>query len=101
MQNGGLENLWLMDSNYSRHITRIKKWFSSLDLVIGKEYITFGDKLRGKVVSRGSIRVNKSFILKDVALVSILHFNLLFISQLLENDYEVWFKKGLSCVLDV
>jgi hypothetical protein len=56
---------------------------SSLDPVIGKEYITFGDKSRGNVVSRGTIRMNKSFILKDVALVSNLHFNLLSISQLL------------------
>jgi hypothetical protein len=45
--------------------------------VIGKEYITFGDKSRRKVVSRGSVRVNESFVLKDVALVSNLHFILL------------------------
>jgi hypothetical protein len=44
--------------------------------VIGKEYITFGDKSRGKVISCGSVRVNESFVLKDVALVSNLHFNL-------------------------
>jgi hypothetical protein len=77
-----------------------KKWFSSLDLVIGKEYITFRDKSRVKVVSRGSVRVNESFVLKDVALVSNLHFNLLSVSKLLEDDYEVCFKKGLSLVLD-
>jgi hypothetical protein len=44
--------------------------------------------------------VNESFILKDVALVSNLHFNMLSVSQLLEDDYEVRFKKGLSRVLD-
>jgi hypothetical protein len=44
--------------------------------------------------------VNKSFILKDVALVLNLHFNLLSVLQLLEDDYEVRFKKGLSRVLD-
>jgi hypothetical protein len=76
------------------------KMVLSLDPVIGKEYITFGDKSRGKVVSRGTIRVNESFILKDVALVSNMHFNLLLVSQLLEDDYEVRFKKGLSRVLD-
>jgi hypothetical protein len=96
MQDGGLENTWLMDSGCSRHMIGNSKWFSSLDPMIGKEYITFGDKSRGKVVSRGTIRVNKSFILKDVALVS----NLLSVSQLLEDDYEVCFKKGLSRVLD-
>jgi hypothetical protein len=67
MQDGGLENTWLMDSGCSRHMIGNSKWFSSLDPMIGKEYITFGDKSRGKVVSRGTIRVNKSFILKDVA----------------------------------
>jgi hypothetical protein len=68
--------------------------------VIGKEYITFGDKSRGNVVSHGTIRVNESIVLKDVALVSNLHFNLLSVSQLLENDCEVCFKKNLSQVRD-
>jgi hypothetical protein len=68
--------------------------------MIGKEYITFGDKSRGKVVSCGIFQVNKSFMLKDVALVSNLYFNLLSVSQLLEDDYEVRFMKGLSRVWD-
>jgi hypothetical protein len=100
MQDRGLENMWLLDSGCSCHMTGSSKWFSSLDPVIGKEYITFGDKSRGKVVSRGTIRVNESFILKDVASVSNPHFNLLSVLQLLEDDYEVRFKKGLSRVLD-
>jgi hypothetical protein len=62
------------------HMTRSSKWFSSLDPMIGKEYITFGDKLRGKVVSRGSVRVNESFVVKDVALVSNLNVILLLVS---------------------
>ena len=69
--------------------------------MIGKKSITFGDNSRGKVVSRGSVRVNESFVLKDVALVSNLHFNLLSVSQLLEYGYEVRFKKCLSRVFDV
>jgi hypothetical protein len=44
--------------------------------------------------------VNESFILKDVALVSNLHFNLLSVLQLLVDDYKVRFKKDLSRVLD-
>jgi hypothetical protein len=70
-------------------MTESSKWFSSLDPVIGKEYIIFGDKSRGKVVFHGTTRVNESFVLKDVSLVSNLYFNLVSISQLLENDYEV------------
>lgn len=42
--------------------------------------------------------MNESFVLKDVS-VSNLHFNLLSVSQLLEKDFKVHFKKGLS-VLD-
>jgi hypothetical protein len=44
--------------------------------------------------------VIKSSVLKDVALVSNLHFNLLSVLQLLEDDYEVHFKRDLSRVLD-
>jgi hypothetical protein len=83
MQDGGLENMWLIDSGCSRHMTKSSKWFSSLDPVQCKEYITFGDNSKGKVLSRGTIRVNESFVLKAVALVSNLHFNLLSVSQLL------------------
>jgi hypothetical protein len=35
-----------------------------------------------------------------MALVSNLHFNLLSVPQLLEDDYEVRFKNGVSWVLD-
>jgi hypothetical protein len=63
-----------MDSGCSRHMTKSTRWFSILDHVIS--YITFKDNSRGKVVSRGTIWVNKSFILNDVALVSNLLFNL-------------------------
>jgi hypothetical protein len=89
-----------MVSDCSCHMTGSNKWFSSLNPMNAKEYITFRDKSRGKVVSRGSVRVNERFVLKDVALFLNLHFNLLSPSQLLEDDYEVLFKKGLFWVLD-
>ena len=92
--------MWLIDSGYSRHMIGSSKWFSSIDPVQCKEYITFGDNSKGKVVSHGTIRVNESFVLKDVALVSNLHFNLLSVSQLLGDDFQVCFKTGLSRVLD-
>jgi hypothetical protein len=80
MSDEGQENIWLMDLGYSCYMSGTKKWFSSLDPMIGKEYITFEDKLRGKVISRSSVQVNESFVLKDVALVSNLYFNLLSVS---------------------
>jgi hypothetical protein len=41
------------------------------------------------------VRVNESFVLKDVALFSNLHFNLPSFSQVHEDGYEVLFKKDL------
>jgi hypothetical protein len=64
-----------MDFVHSCHITENTRCFSSLDPMIGKEYITFEDNTSGKVVSRGTIIMNKSFVLKDVALVYNFHFN--------------------------
>jgi hypothetical protein len=75
-----LENTWLIDFGFTRYVIGSSKWFSSLDPVQYKEYITFGDNSKGKVLSRGIIRGNESFVLKDVALVSNLHFNLLSVS---------------------
>jgi hypothetical protein len=100
MQHGGLENTWLIDSGCSRYMTGSSKWFSSLDPVQCMEYITFGDNSKGKVLSCGTIRVNESFVLKDVALVLNLYFNLLSVSQLLQDGFEVRFKSGSSHVLD-
>ena len=39
----GLEDIWLMDSGCSRHMTGSHRWFSSLTPMKDKEYITFGD----------------------------------------------------------
>jgi hypothetical protein len=75
--------MWLIDSSCSCHMTKSSKWFSSLDPVQCKEYITFRDNSKGKVSSHGTIRVNKSFVLKNIALVLNLHFNLLSVLQLL------------------
>jgi hypothetical protein len=70
-------------------MTRSSKWFSSLDPMQCKEYITYEDNRKGKVLSHGTFWVNESFVLKDVALVLNLHFNLLSVSQLLQDGFEV------------
>jgi hypothetical protein len=41
-QVGDLQNIWLIDSGSSRHMTGDKGWFSSLIPVVTKRYITFG-----------------------------------------------------------
>ena len=89
-----------MDSDCSRHMTENDKWFSSLTLTHHKEYIIFGDKGKGKVRGVGTVRVSDRFTLREVALVSNHGFNLLFVSQLLDEGFEVLFKEGCSRVLD-
>jgi hypothetical protein len=42
-QVGGLGNVWLIDSSCSRHMTRDRRWFSSLTHIVSRTYITFGD----------------------------------------------------------
>jgi hypothetical protein len=54
---GGLKETWLMDSGCSQHMTRNKKWFSSLTCLSHKEYVTFGDDKKGKVPGIGVIKV--------------------------------------------
>jgi hypothetical protein len=65
----GLENTWLMDSGCSRHMTGKKKWFSSLTPLSHKEYVTFGDEKKSKVLDSSVVMVNDCFTLNDVALV--------------------------------
>jgi hypothetical protein len=59
---------------------RNKKWFSSFTLLSHKEYVTFRDDKKGKVLGSGIIKVNDYFTLNDVALVDKLRYNLLSVS---------------------
>jgi hypothetical protein len=79
-------------------MTRNKKWFFSLTPLSHKEYVTFGDDKKGKVLGTGIIKVNGCFILNDVALVDRLRYNLLSISQLYDDDLNVLFHKSDSFV---
>jgi hypothetical protein len=97
---GGLENKWLMNSGCSRHMIGNKKWFSSLTPLSHKEYVTFGDVKKGKVLGIGIIKVKDYFTLNNVALVDKLRYNLLSVSQLVDADLDVLFHKSGSQVLD-
>jgi hypothetical protein len=81
-------------------MTRNKKWFSSLIPLSHKEYVTFEDDKKGKVLGTGVIKVNDCFTLNDVTLVDGLRYNLLSVSQLCDADLSVLFRKSDSHVLD-
>jgi hypothetical protein len=50
-------------------MTRDRRWFSSLTPVMTKEYITFGDNEKGRVLSVGTVKVSESVTLRRVSLV--------------------------------
>jgi hypothetical protein len=77
-----------------------QRWFSSLNLVMTKEYIAFGDNGKGRVLSVGTVKVSESVTLRRVSLVRSLGYNLLSVSQLLDEGFEIHFKTGYSRVLD-
>jgi hypothetical protein len=90
---GGLEDKWPLNSGCSWHITGEKKWFPSLTPLPHKEYVTFGDDKKGKVLSISVIKVNDFFTLNDIALMDKLRYNLLSTSQLVDADLHVLFRK--------
>jgi hypothetical protein len=81
-------------------MTAKKKWFSSLTPLSHKEYVTFRDDKKGKLLGTGVIKVNNCFTLNDVALVDRLRYNLIFVSQLIDTDLSVLFHKSDSHVCD-
>jgi hypothetical protein len=99
-QVGDLKNIWLINSGCSRHMTGDKGWLSSLVLVVTKRYITFGENGRGHVLSGGEIKVSDKITLRCVALVQSLGYNLLSVSQLLDESFEVLFRPSGSQILD-
>jgi hypothetical protein len=81
-------------------MTGNKKWFSSLTPLSHKEYVTFGDDKKGKVLGTSVIKVNDCFTLNDVALVDRLRYNLLSVSQFCDADLSGLFCKSNLHVLD-
>jgi hypothetical protein len=65
-----------------------------------KEYVTFEDDKKCKVLGTGIIKVNDYFTLNDIALVDKLRCNLLSVSQLVDTDLDVLFHKSSLQVLD-
>jgi hypothetical protein len=67
---------------------------------VTKRYITFGDNGRGRVLSKGEIKVSDKITLRHVALVQSLGYNFLSMSQLLDQGFKVLFRPGGSRILD-
>jgi hypothetical protein len=68
--------------------------------MVTKKYITFGDNGRGRVFSEGEIKVSDKITLRRIALIQSLGYNLLSVSQLFDEGFEVLFRPGGSRILD-
>jgi hypothetical protein len=75
-------------------MTKNKKWFSSHTPLSHKEYVTFGDDKKDKVLGTSIIKINGFFTLNDVALVDKLRYNLLSVFQLVDAYLDVLFHKS-------
>ena len=91
-------NIWLVDSGCSRHMTGDKNWFSSLTHASRAESVTYGDASTSTIVAKGTVKVTDNFMFKD-ALVENLKYNLLSVSQMIDGDLDVSFKKNADKVL--
>jgi hypothetical protein len=98
---GDLKNIRLIDFGCSRDMTEDKWWFSSLVPVVTKRYITFGDNGCGHVLSEGEIKVSDKITLRRVALVQSLGYDLLSVSQLLDEGFEVLFLGRVNQFLNI
>jgi hypothetical protein len=78
-------------------MTGDRRWFSSLTPVMTKEYITFGDNEKGRVLLMGTVKVSEYVNVRHVSLVKSLGYNLLSVSHLFDENFEVRFKMLVGC----
>ena len=88
---------WYLDSRCSRHMTRDKSMFASLNPKDGG-FVTFGDNSKEKIIGIGNVGKEPSPIIKNVLLVDGLKHNLLSISQLCDKGNKVIFNKDVCTI---
>src|SRR3954463_14502490 len=86
---------WYLDSGCSRHMTGGRSKFQDLVLKPGGE-VKFGGDQKGKIIGSGTISLGNSPSITNVLLVEGLKHNLLSISQLSDNGYDIIFNQK-SC----
>ena len=85
--------LWYLDSGCSRHMTGDKSLFKSLKEKVG-DYVTFGDRSHAQVLGKGTVKILRLPLLKDVLYIKGLKANLLGITEICDVQFS---KKG--CII--
>src|SRR3954469_16603999 len=89
---------WYLDSGCSRHMTGRRSMFQDLVLKSAGE-VKFGGDQKGKIIGSGTISTGNSPSITNVLLVYGLAHNLLSISQLSDNGYDIIFDQKDDSVL--
>ncbi|PKA47763.1 hypothetical protein AXF42_Ash014540 [Apostasia shenzhenica] len=82
--------MWLLDSGCSRHMTGDKSKFITLKPRNGG-LVTFGDDTKKRIIGIGKVGKDSTTFIDKVLLVDGLAYNLLSISQLCDNGYDILF----------
>src|SRR3954463_7367962 len=88
---------WYFDSGCSRHMTGLKNLLVDIKSH-STSYVTFGDGAKGEIKGVGKLDCSGVPNLEDVLLVKDLNANLISISQLCDQGYQVNFTKD-ECVV--
>ena len=88
---------WVKDSGCTNHMTGNRSLFSSYKAYNGGN-VTFGSKLKGNIIGKGTITHN-SLTIRNVDHVDNLGFNLLSISQMVDNKCRVIFSEEGSEII--
>lgn len=87
------KDLWIIDSGCSKHMTNDKKKFTNLASYKGG-CVNFGDNSSRQSKCLGSLMLSDKMPIHDVYYVKGLKYNLLSVSQIFDNDYEVLFDEN-------
>ncbi|XP_070055099.1 uncharacterized protein [Nicotiana tomentosiformis] len=80
----GSSQIWYMDSGCSKHITRSKDQFLSLEDVKGGN-VSFGNGKKGEIIGVGKVGKDDSHSIENVYLIDDLKYSLISVSQLCDR----------------
>ena len=89
-----------MDSGCTSHMTGDKSWIKDMESYAGG-YVRFGNEEKAKITARGELKLLKGALKAEVQFVEKLKHNLLSVSQLCEDGYQVRFNSSGFDIIEV
>ena len=93
------DQVWILDSGCSNHMTGNKSFFTSLSRVKDGGAVTIGDGNRCKIIGKGTIGKDPHTVIENVNLVEGLAHNLLSIAQICSVGFKVVFDKAFVFIM--